>query len=186
MLKESNLFPPLKKWLNNRGYKVYSEVCIGYTPTDVVAELDDIQIGFEMKMNCSRHVIYQATKSKTYLNAAYVVIPTNPKKDKIELCERIGLGIIQVKGETVTEILKPKFDTAFQKINFTNWTEGETAGNPCLKGIGPQQQCIAAIKEYLKLNPGAKWPELYKNIPNHYASYQSMQNSMRIWRGFRL
>lgn len=188
MLRENKLFPPLKAWLNKKGYRVYSEVCLCHKSTDVVAELDEIQIGYELKMNCSWKVISQAHDSDLFLNGAYIVIPTKPTRNKIENCINLGIGIIQIKNDTVIEILKPKLhEPVFKKkFDFEHWEEGIDAGVPCMKGIGPQQQCLASIKKYLEKHPEAKWPEIFANVHNHYASYRSLQNSMRIWRGFRL
>jgi hypothetical protein len=188
ILRERNLFPPLRLWLNKRGYRVYSEVCLSHRPTDVVAVLDEIQVGFELKMNCSHHVISQAHNADLFLNAAYVVFPTKPLKKKIESCINLGLGMIRIDGSEVIEILKPKYhDPVFnKKFDFTNWDEGLDAGTPNMKGIGPAKQCLVDIKKYITIHPNAKWAEIFANVRTHYSSPASLQNSMGIWQGFTL
>lgn len=77
-LREAKLFAPLKSWLNKQGYKVYAEV----KGIDVIAHMPTKQLAFEMKMTCSEKVIEQALCARGWVDASYVVVPTNPMKEK--------------------------------------------------------------------------------------------------------
>lgn len=51
-------------------------------------------------------------------------------------------------------------------------------GVPNMLGIGPAQQCLAAVKSYRAEHPHASWREIYAAVPNHYTSFRSMQGAM--------
>lgn len=69
-LREKELFPPLKKYFNDRGYKVFVEVPCQYRCIDFVAVNDDEQIAVEMKISLNKQVVNQA-----YNNAVQHVDP---------------------------------------------------------------------------------------------------------------
>lgn len=55
--------------------------------------------------------------------------------------------------------------------------EGDS-GLPTLKGKGPARDVSGLIIEYRKENPDATWKELFANVANHYASWQSMKRAL--------
>jgi len=57
-------------------------------------------------------------------------------------------------------------------------TPGGQAGRPTLKGEGPAQDVARRVAAYRKAHPGAKWPELFERVSNHYASVKSMRWSL--------
>lgn len=183
-LREKNLFPPLKSWLNDQGFKVYGEVY----GCDVVAIKGRLQISYELKMSLNKKVIHQAISHRYRSNYCYVVVPTNPRKSSIEKCKKYRVGIIQVLGSEVKELLAPYFFTynPRYRMDFGDMPESTEAGIPNLKGLGPGQLCLERIKDYLKDHPNAKWPEIFENVENHYSSYKSLQSSMSNWQGFTL
>jgi len=187
-MKEKDLFPPLKKWLNKQGFRVYSEIpTLGHS-IDVVAEKENLQYAYELKLSLTKKVLYQAISGRLYCNRSYIVISTTPRKENYNRCIQQGYGIIRIKNN-ITEILLESEDFVpfgNRRFDFTDWEEGTTSGNPMLKGIGPACSVLDDIKEYLKLNPKATWKELYHNIQNHYSSPQSMASALNSWKGFTL
>lgn len=187
-LKEKELYPPLKVWLNNQGYKAFTEVL----NMDVLAKKDENYIGFELKMSCSKTVIKQAYRAMTLCGKAYVVTPVVPRQKGIDECKKYGVGIIRVNG--CIEILLEAKTWQYGKLiehylkpeHFAQMTEGSISGTPNMKGEGPAQCLLQEIKRYLELHPKARWEEIYNNIPNHYSNYKSLANSMRSWQKFTL
>ena len=187
VLKEKELFPPLKEWLNNQGFKVYTEV----SNMDVVARKDNDYIGFELKMSCSKTVIHQAYRTKTICGKAYVVTPVMPRKESFAQCQKYGVGIIRINGsiEILSEAQAWDHRLIEHYLKPEHWeqmTEGDISGTPNLKGEGPAQCLLKDIKKYLELNPKAGWEQIYNNVPNHYSNFRSLANSMRSWQGFSL
>ena len=187
ILKEKELYPPLKEWLNNRGYKAYTEVI----NMDVVDKRGDEYIGFELKMSCSKTVIHQAYRTKTICGKAYVVTPVMPRKEGFAQCQKYGVGIIRINGsiEILLEAQEWEHRLIEHYLKPEHWeqmTEGDVSGIPNLKGEGPAQCLVKEILKYLETNPKAGWKEIYKNVPNHYSNYKSLANSMRIWQRFTL
>ncbi len=188
-MKEKDLFPPLKKWFNSRGYKVYSEVPNMGNSIDVVADNGHAQIACEMKTALTKKVVNQANYGKIRTGIAYVVIPTIPRTKNIHYCRDRGIGILQILDNKCFILLEPKKEKPFPedfRFDFTGWSEGTESGNPCLKGEGITYAILEEIQKYLKLHSKATWKEIYNNVTNHYSSHNSMANSMRKWRNFTL
>ena len=188
ILKEKDLFPPLKSWLKNNGYKVYAEVL----NKDVIAKKDDEFVGFELKMSCSKKGIQQAYNSMIFCGKAYIVISSKPKSQSVVECKKRGIGIIRINN--ILEILleaklfghRRAIDFYLNQLDFDKMEEGEISGRPNMKGEGPAQELLKDIKIYLKLHPKATWKEIYNNVQNHYSNYKSLANSMRSWQGFKI
>jgi hypothetical protein len=77
MLKETDLFEPVKNWFLENGYEVYAEVTapmlIGRP--DVVARKHPVTICVELKKSISFELLYQALERKRYFNYVYIGIP---------------------------------------------------------------------------------------------------------------
>ena len=186
-LKEKELYPPLKEWLNKQGYKAYTEVL----NMDVVAKRDNEFIGFELKMACSKTVIHQAYRTMTLCGRAYIVTPVKPRIGSIDECKKRGIGIMRIT-DSIDILLKAEswehrlIYYYFKIGDFEKMEEGQISGTPNMKGEGIAQGVLKDIQEYLKINPKATWKEIYNNVPNHYSNYKSLSNSMRSWQGFTL
>lgn len=179
-LREKELFPPIKAWLESAGFTVYTEVPLWGSNVDVVGERDDLQIAIELKMSLSRKVIHQAMRSKACTPCCYCAVPTKPRQDGLDAAKRQGVGVLRVKEGKVELVLAPWSDGWRRRRKFRtgNLAPGEEAGKPNLKGEGPGQEVLRLVNEYREKNPKATWKEMYANVPNHYASYRSMQTSV--------
>lgn len=182
-LKEADLYPAVKKWLEGQGLNVYPEVPIMHRPVDVVGIGETVSIGVEMKRHLSRKVCYQASTLALCCDRSYVAIGSKPRS--IERPKQMGVGVLRVVGDTVEVLLESAHTITPSEHYYKQLREkcshmtGEGCGGvPCLDGVGPARDCRRRVDEYLKAHPGAKWKEIYENVPNHYASFHSMQGAL--------
>jgi len=114
-MKESDLFIPIKTYLEHQGYSVHSEV----KNCDIVAKKDEEIIIIELKKNFSVDLLIQAVKRKEITHSVYVAIPVcqgkrvpNNFSGIKRLLRRLETGLILVylmKTKTKIEIvLHPK------------------------------------------------------------------------------
>jgi hypothetical protein len=107
-MPETDLYPPVKAFLESQGYTVKAEV----NACDVVAMRgEDPLVVVELKTGLTLQLFYQAMDRLTLTEAVYIAI-AKPKRavpsDAIKLCKRLGLGLIVVtKSGTVDVIVDP-------------------------------------------------------------------------------
>jgi hypothetical protein len=99
-IKETDLYPPLKAWLEAQGYVVRGEV----GRCDVAARRGDELVVVELKNRPSMALLAQAAERQEYADAVYVALPVtrdkpNPPagRDLRRLLRRLGIGLITVK-----------------------------------------------------------------------------------------
>ena len=100
-MKESDLFKPVKKLLEDRDYVVKGEI----EDIDVFAMKDDYVIGVELKKSISLKLISQATERQQACGKVYIAVPEEAKRRHMknnpffmELLKRLDLGLITVEG----------------------------------------------------------------------------------------
>jgi len=100
-LKETDLYPPIKRLLEAQGYEVKGEVgaadlvaCRGAEPPIIV----------ELKTAFSLTLIHQAIERLAISDVVYVAVPRGSGrayqksfKNNLRLCRRLGLGLITVR-----------------------------------------------------------------------------------------
>ncbi len=96
-LRETDLYPPVKAFLEAQGYEVKGEV----GAVDVVAcRGDEDPVLVELKTGFSLTLIYQGIARQSLSDWVYIAVP-GPKgratKDHLALCRRLGLGLILVR-----------------------------------------------------------------------------------------
>lgn len=182
-MKEADLYPAVKAWLEGQGLKVYPEVPLMHRPIDTIGIGEAENVGVEMKRHMNWKVCYQASTLALSCNRSYVAVGSKPRN--IERCEKMGVGILRVVGGVVEVLLESAHTIT---VNPHYWellrekcsrlTGDGCGGVPCLNGIGPAQDCRRRVDEYLKEHPDADWRELFQKVPNHYASFRSMQGAL--------
>lgn len=98
-LKESDLYPPVRQYLESLGYEVKGEV----KSCDMTAVRDEELIVVELKRGFTLELIYQAIDRQRVADSVYVAVPL-PKRgymsaqlrDMQTLCRRLELGLILV------------------------------------------------------------------------------------------
>lgn len=101
---ETQLYTPVKAWLEGLGFEVKSEV----GPADVVALRNgDEPLVVELKTTFSLTLLQQAVARQAVTDQVYVAVPRwkgkagwRAFKGNIGLCKRLGLGVLSVRFDT--------------------------------------------------------------------------------------
>lgn len=100
-MRETELYPPIKAFLEGQGYEVKAEV----DAADVVACRDGEEpLVVELKTGFSLTLIHQAIARQSVTDAVYIAVPRGKGrpflgalKRMTTLCRRLGLGLITVR-----------------------------------------------------------------------------------------
>ncbi len=100
-IAETDLYDPVKSWLEGLGYEVKAEV----GAADVMALRDDeAPVVVELKTGFSLTLLQQAVARQAITDHVYVAVPRwagkagwRTFKGNIGLCRRLGLGVLSVK-----------------------------------------------------------------------------------------
>ncbi|WP_226782926.1 DUF2161 domain-containing phosphodiesterase [Oceaniglobus trochenteri] len=99
--RETDLYPPVKAFLQSQGYEVKSEV----GAADVVAVRgDEPPVIVELKTGFTLTLLHQGIARQALSDAVYLAVPL-PKgriarrnlRENVSLCRRLGLGLITVR-----------------------------------------------------------------------------------------
>lgn len=110
-MKEADLYPDLKAFLEAQGYEVKSEI----GACDIMAlRGDEPPVIVEMKLSFSLALVMQGVARQTLFDDVYLAVPVPKKgwparyKDILALCRRLGLGLLAVQpGQGVEAHLDP-------------------------------------------------------------------------------
>ncbi len=99
-LKESDLYLPLKAYLEGQGYEVKAEI----GACDIMAVRgDEAPVIVEMKTSFSLNLVMQGIERQRLFDCIYLAVPAPAKtgwgqryKDITALCRRLGLGLLVV------------------------------------------------------------------------------------------
>lgn len=98
-IRESDLYQPVKDYLDSLGYDTKGEV----KSCDITAIKGDELIVVELKKGFTMELIYQALNRQKIADSVYVAVPipkrgyNDPRyKDMVNLCKRLELGLILV------------------------------------------------------------------------------------------
>lgn len=184
-LKEYKLSDPVREYFEKQGYDVYTEIPIAGSQIDIIAIKNKFIIAVELKTSLTRQLIHQCIRHQKDCNMIYAAVPVNPSSENIRICNKCSIGIIKVTDH-VEIIVEPneRFrhseDKHTRMLNYCDTIlSGGLGGLPTQKGKGPRIDCIRRVKDYLIINPAAKWKEIFENVHNHYYNYKSMQSALR-------
>ena len=100
-MRETDLYPPIKAFLEAQGYAVKGEI----EGCDVVAiRGDEPPVIVEMKAGLSLSLVFQGIARQSAADNVYLAVPRFPgrtgrRKDALALCRRLGLGLLVVRLE---------------------------------------------------------------------------------------
>jgi hypothetical protein len=186
---EADLYLPVKKWLEEKGYSVKPEMPVYNNNVDVVGVKETHVIAVELKKCLSHQVRYQARRNDDFADETWVAIGTIPKRSSVKEAAKDGIGVLVVIGEAAAVWLEadpskhhPPVERHKKRIleKHPRLPDG-IGGFPCRKGKGPAQEVKRRVIEYRKEHPKATWKELFEHVPNHYASHRSMCTSLNQW-----
>ena len=100
-MRETELYPPVKAFLEGQGYEVKAEV----GPADVMALRDgDPPLFVELKTGFSLSLVHQCVARQSLSDAVYLCVPRKTGRPFLSqlrsmktLCRRLGLGLITVR-----------------------------------------------------------------------------------------
>jgi len=100
-LRETDLYPPIKAWLEGKGFEVKAEV----GAADVVARrAGDDPLIVELKTGFSLTLLQQAVARQQVSDWVYVAVPRwagkigwRTFKANVGLCKRLGIGVLSVR-----------------------------------------------------------------------------------------
>ena len=114
MIKESDLYLPVKMYLQAQGYEVKGEIL----ECDVVAIKAELpMLIVELKLSFSLELILQAVERLKLSEDVYVAVPApntpakrrnwrTKKKGYITLCKRLGIGLMVVNDNDEVQVLQ--------------------------------------------------------------------------------
>ncbi|MEM7226032.1 MAG: DUF2161 family putative PD-(D/E)XK-type phosphodiesterase [Pseudomonadota bacterium] len=102
-LRETDLYPPVKRLLEGQGYEVKSEI----GAADVVAVRgDEDPVVVELKTGFALSLFHQAIDRQRLTDLVYVAVPhgegrafRQALRNNLGLCRRLGLGLITVRSD---------------------------------------------------------------------------------------
>jgi len=120
-MKETDLYAPVKTFLEKQGYEVKSEI----TDCDLVAIRDiDPPVIVELKLSLSLDLLVQGIKRQRITDAVYIAVPAGKgkawaarSKDAVKICRRLGLGLISVRFDSGQAIVVVHTDPGAHKIH---------------------------------------------------------------------
>ncbi|MBV1865769.1 MAG: hypothetical protein KUG74_15215 [Rhodobacteraceae bacterium] len=110
-MRETDLYAPVKTFLEAQGYEVKAEV----RDCDIVAVRGgEDPVIIELKLSLSLALLMQGVSRQAMTDAVYVAVPAGKGKrwlgqikDAVKLCRRLGLGLMSVRSSGVVVHVDP-------------------------------------------------------------------------------
>jgi hypothetical protein len=164
-MNESDLFEPVKHWLEEKEYEVFSEVTLKYGRgrADIVARRSPAIAVVELKTTLSLELLEQAYRWKSHAHYIYVAIPRRKKsvpKIITDFFRKEKIGLLEVSlfrtGGNIYEMIPARFNRPF--LNNIDWSKellpehktflpGGSAGGGY---VTPYKLTINRVKEFLR------------------------------------
>lgn len=119
---EKQLQEPLLEWLRQnrrigRGTEVFEEVPWFGRKVDLVTVTRSRRItAYELKLNSFRRAVEQAAYNRIAFDRAFVVTASFPTPSSLELAVEVGVGVIVIGAEGVTEISASPMERAAHQV----------------------------------------------------------------------
>ncbi|MEL7463113.1 MAG: DUF2161 family putative PD-(D/E)XK-type phosphodiesterase [Pseudomonadota bacterium] len=102
-MKEADLYPPVKAYLQAQGYEVKAEI----GDCDLIARRGEEEpVVVELKLTFSLALVMQGVARQTLFDQVYLAVPVSGGKgwrlrykDIVRLCRRLGLGLLAVRDD---------------------------------------------------------------------------------------
>ena len=185
VLREVNLWPPVKAWLEAQGFTPHAEV-FGH---DIVAIRGEELWVIELKMCATYHAFNQASRGFWIADKVYVATGSTPRATAGTHDWQREVGIVSVASGVAVLVRectpmrerqsRTKHDAIV--VAMRNWKqrENDVAGKPNLRGEGPAQALAPILRAFFECHPGATWRDAFAAVPNHYAHFRSLQQHQR-------
>jgi hypothetical protein len=202
-MKETELYAPVKEWLENKGYTVYPEVEHRHKRADIVAVNESgHSIIVELKTSLSLELLAQGVDwvSKGSANQVYLAVP-HPQKDAssyvINLVRREKLGLLfvnpyevylwvgkcnaRIEPGELKVIPDQNISKALTPMHLELGLEGGHSGGGYLTEY---RATMIRVKQYLSVDCKGEWTpmkDIISNCPTHYRGQnpgQSLANGL--------
>jgi hypothetical protein len=101
-VRESDLFPPVRKWLESKGYTIHVEMF----DADIIATKDGRIVVVELKPCLTQHLITQCARRSQWADEVWCAIGSEPRT--ISELKYSGFGLLLVSGGKVRKKLGAK------------------------------------------------------------------------------
>lgn len=93
--KETDLYPPVKTYLEAQGYEVKGEI----GAVDIMAlRGNEAPLLIELKLGFTLALLHQGINRQTVTDAVYLAVPKGKiTKPNLNLCRRLGLGVMTIR-----------------------------------------------------------------------------------------
>lgn len=196
-MKESDLYPYVKAWLEKRGDTVYPEVEPQHTNrrADVLGLNGSVITVVEMKTALSLQLLEQAVAWTDRTHYVWVATPKPKKRDALpwlvrKILEQYGVGLLLIDTkeypewyakhkqpeDRVSPYIMPQLNRKARvhiwKNSLTEYhlTHGPDGGSKAGGHITPYRVTIIRIKEYLQRNGWQDLTSIIAACETHYAS----------------
>lgn len=184
-MKEADLYPPIKAFLEGQGYEVKAEIgaadvmaCRGEEPPVIV----------ELKLTLNLNLILQGVARQALFEDVYLAVPHPPKwthryRDLTALLRRLGLGLLTVRAGAVEAHLDPApYQPRLNKPRAGRMLREfqRRAGDPNLGGTTGVKRMTAYRQEALRL--AAFLAETGQASPAHCAKATGILRAAAILR----
>ena len=153
-MRETDLYPAVKSFLEARGFEVKAEV----NGSDVVAKRgNDAPVIVELKLKFTLQLIYQAIDRLSLTDRVYIAVARAKRglpSEAVKLCRRLGLGLIVVAASGSIEVLaEPALYAPRKSVKRAQQLLKEFArrqGDPNLGGSGRTKLMTAYKQDALR------------------------------------
>ena len=153
-MRETDLYPAIKSFLEVRGFEVKAEV----NGCDVVARRGgEVPVIVELKLGFTLQLIYQAVDRLALADQVYIAVARAKRGlpvEAVKLCRRLGLGLIVVAASGSIEVLAepapytPRKSVKRQQRLIKEFTKRK--GDPNLGGSGGMKLMTAYKQDALR------------------------------------
>lgn len=193
MIKENEMYKPLKRSLEVHGFTVAAEVQL----CDVVAYKDGETRAIELKNTLNLKVIEQAYRHVGTANRVYVGV-TMPKYNEmsknsfaIKVLQKFNIGLYYIGydsflGMKVIEALTPEYNEITKRPLHAAITEANMlaiGGSKSGDTITPYKLTMQRVKAFLEENPRSTAKEIIENVETHYKGktpHNTLANELRM------
>jgi hypothetical protein len=177
LMKETDLFLPIKKLLESIGFTVYSEVLIKQTNrvVDIVGINETINksIAVEIKLQSNKKLYEQALFNASLFDFSFIALPKGRKPQQHEL---LGVIEVDIKNQIAYEVsspqkfnsFKPTFEQLKQRLYLNSINQIIQGGVSSQKGLSSQTITEAKIINFLINQGPCSLDFLLDSIQTHY------------------
>jgi len=185
-IKESDLYQPIKNYLQPLGFEVKGEI----KDCDIVAKRGDQVIVIELKLSLNITLLLQAVDRFSVADNVYIAVPKQctiykkQAKQVKKLIKRLGIGLIIVDVQKTAQYVEVVFDpqdytprknkrkqSALLKEFEQRIGDTQKGGSTRAKaGLTAYRQRCIRVAQYLLTQPTAKGAEIKKAIGEEQAT----------------